>query len=157
MTSEPQHLIEIKAFVIDETQVTNLNNQNPNYLPSVTIYKGYYDRGFRIGKVFLKKEDITRHLNSKSIKHFYLYVVVQKAAGSNVAYTNVEGQFSFVKMNFINNHIPEGFYIFNNLAAGQKSPHTYSVKMEPNLGKKLRIEFASSGNELDCKILKYNK
>ena len=156
MTLEPQHLIEIKAFIIDETQVNNLNNQNPNYLPSATIYKGYYDRGFRIGKVLLKKEDITRHLNSNSIKHFYLYVVVQKAAGSNVVYTKVEGQFSFVKMNFINNHIPEGFYIFNNLAAGQKSPHTYSVKMEPHLGKKLRIEFASSGNELDCKILKYN-
>ena len=27
--------------------------------------------------------------------------------------------------------------------------------MEPSLGKEIRIEFATSGNELDCKILKY--
>jgi hypothetical protein len=28
--------------------------------------------------------------------------------------------------------------------------------MEPSLSKKIRIEFASAGDELDCKILKYN-
>ena len=35
-----------------------------------------------------------------------------------------------------------------------KFPHTYALNMEKNLGKTLRIEFATSGNELDCKILK---
>ena len=107
MSEEPRHLFEIKAFIIDETQVTSLSNQNSNYLPSVTIYTGYYDKGFRIGKIYLKKEYIYKHININNIKHYYLYVVVQKAADSNVIYTNVEGQFSFVKINSLTNHIPE--------------------------------------------------
>ena len=156
MNEDPQHLFEIKAFIIDEKQIENLSKQTTNALPKVTIFNGYYDKGFRVGKILLKKEEISKHLNSNSISHFYLYVVVQKASSSNVIYTNVEGQFSFVKMNYISNHIPEGFYIFNNLSEGQKFPHTYALKMDSNLGKTVRIEFASSGDELDCKILKYD-
>ena len=156
MSEEPQHLFEIKAFIIDSAQVTTLSNKGNNYLPSVTIYSGYYDKGFRVGKILLKRENIVKHLNSNSINNFYIYIVVQKAPGSNVVYTNVEGQFSFIKMNYISNFVPEGFYIFNTLTQGQKASHIYSLKMEPSLGKTLRIEFATSGNELDCKVLKHD-
>ena len=51
--------------------------------------------------------------------------------------------------------LPESYYIFSNLSPGQKSPHLFAIKMEQQLNQKLRIEFASSGKELDCKVLQY--
>ena len=156
MSEEPQHSFEIRAFIIDSTQVTSLSNQNSNYLPSATIYIGYYDKGFRVGKILLKKDIISKHINSNSKNKYYIYIVVIKASDSNVVYTNVEGQFSFMKMNYISNYIPEGFYIFNTLSQGQKDSHLYALQMEPSLGKTLRVEFATSGNELDCKVLKHS-
>ena len=154
MSEEPNHLFEIKAFIIDESQVKTLSTQNSNYLPKVTIYNGYYDKGFRVGKIFLKKSDIKKYINTNSINSYYLYVVVQKASSSNVIYTKVEGQFSFIRMNYISRFVPESYYVFNSLSIGQKIPHIYSLKMEKKLGKMMRIEFATSGDELDCKILK---
>jgi hypothetical protein len=110
MSEEPKHLFEIKAFIIDSAQITTLSNKAADFLPSVTIYSGYYDQGFRVGKILLKKDIINKHLNANSINNFYIYVVVKKASGSNVVYTNVEGQFSFIKMNYVSNYVPEGFY-----------------------------------------------
>ena len=156
MSEEPKHLFEIKAFIIDSAQITTLSNKAADFLPSVTIYSGYYDQGFRVGKILLKKDIINKHLNANSINNFYIYVVVKKASGSNVVYTNVEGQFSFIKMNYVSNYVPEGFYIFNALSEGQKDSHLYALNMEPSLGKTLRIEFSTSGNELDCKVLKHD-
>ena len=44
-------------------------------------------------------------------------------------------------MNYISNYLPESFYVFNNLTPGQKVPDIYAIKMEPTLGKSIRIEF----------------
>ena len=149
---EPDHLFEIKAYIVDEQQIDLLKIKTDS-LPATQVFEGYYDKGFRVGKVVIKKENITQYLNS--VQQNYLYVVVRKAPESNINYNLVVGQFSFVSMNYIYLPIPENFYIFSNLFQGQMYPHLYSIKMEPSLSKKIRIEFASAGDELDCKILKF--
>ena len=145
---------EIFAYVIPETMITTLKTQNYNYKPSSTVFYGYYDKGSRVGKILVKKEDITRNKNY-NYKN-YLYIIVQKTSSSKIVYTKVEGQFSFIEMNDRSRNIPEGFYIFNNLLPGDKNPHQYTILMDPTPGKETRIEFASSGSELNCKVLKYN-
>ena len=149
---EPDHLFEIKAYIVDEQQIDLLKIKTDS-LPTTQVFEGYYDKGFRVGKVVIKKENITQYLNS--VQQNYLYVVVRKVPESNINYNLVVGQFSFVSMNYIYLPIPENFYIFSNLFQGQMYPHLYSIKMEPSLSKKIRIEFASAGDELDCKILKF--
>ena len=49
--------------------------------------------------------------------------------------------------------IPEHFYIFSNLKEGENNPYLCVLEMV----QKIRIEFATSGNELDYKILKNKK
>ena len=149
---ELDHLFEIKAYIVDEQQIDLLKIKTDS-LPTTQVFEGYYDKGFRVGKVVIKKENITQYLNS--VQQNYLYVVVGKVPESNINYNLVIGQISFVSMNYIYLPIPENFYIFSNLFQGQMYPHLYSIKMEPSLGKKIRIEFASAGDELDCKILKF--
>ena len=143
---------EIKAYIIDSQQIQYLK-QNINVQPNNFVSSGYYDIGHRIGKIVLKKENMAKYL---SLNYYnYLYIIITKT-DSNVEYTNVEGQFSFVPMDYIYSSIPESFYIFSNLSPGQKTPHLYTIQIEQGLGNLTRIEFATSGNELDCKVLKYN-
>ena len=148
----PLHLFEVKAYIVDEQQIKYLYN-TPDSLPTSQVYDGYYDRAFRIGKIVLKKEIISKHLSS-NYKN-YIYIIVQKSSESNVDYKKVVGQFSFVSMNYIYSAIPENFYIFSNLFPGESNPHLFTLKMESELNKNIRIEFATSGNELDCKVIKY--
>jgi len=150
----PIHTFEIKAYIIDEQQIQYLSNY-PDSLPTSQVYTGYYDRAFRVGKIVLKKKEINKHL-SLNYKN-YIYIIVQKSSESNVDYTNVVGQFSFVSTDYIFSVIPENFYIFSNLSPGDINPHLFSLKMEPELNKNIRIEFATSGNELDCKVIKYQR
>ena len=146
---------EILAYVVPESMITTLSGKNYNYKVSSTEFKGYYDKGSRIGKLLIKKEEISRNINYSTNKN-YLYIIIQKVSTSQITYKKVEGQFSFIEMNYRSRNIPEGFYIFNNLLPGQKNPHQYTIKMDPTPGKEIRIEFASTGSELNCKVLKYN-
>ena len=152
ITEIPYHLFEIKAYILDEQEIYNLKSKT-DVLPSSKEFNGYYDKAFRIGKVIIKKETIRPYLSSNY--NNYLYIIVQKAQDVNVDYTMVLGQFSFVAMDYIYSVIPENFYIFSNLFPDQNNPHLYTLKMEPTLNQNIRIEFATSGNELDCKVLKY--
>ena len=156
--SNPENEIpsfEILAYVVPETMVNTLANQNYNYKPSSKVFYGYYDKGTRIGKLLIKKTDISSNINYSSAKNF-LYIIVQKTSSSKIQYKKVEGQFSFIEMNYRSRNIPEGFYIFNNFVPGEKNPHLYTILMDQTPGKETRIEFASSGSELNCKILKSN-
>ena len=146
---------EILAYVVPEAKVKSLSTLNYNNKPSTVVFYGYYDKGSRIGKLLIKKEDITRNINYSSAKNF-LYIIMQKVSTSKITYTKVEGQFSFIEMNYKSRNIPEGFYIFNNLLPGQKNPHQYTILMDPTPGKDIKIEFAASGSELNCKVLKHN-
>ena len=149
---EVKHLFEIKAYLIDSQQIYNLENKK-DYYPNNNPYFGYYDKNLRIGKIVLKKEEIAKKL-SISYEN-YLYIIIEKNENSNLVYKNIEGKFSFVSMDYIYLPIPENYYIFSNLFCGEKNPDLYTLKMEPIKGKKLRLEFSSSGNELECKILKH--
>ena len=138
--------LKIEAYVLDDDSIKNFN-----YQPNKSIKKGYFDYGLKIGKIVLKKEEISKYLSSTNKN--YLYIYVSKIEGDNERnYYYVEGQFSFVSMNTYSK-IPENFYIFSNLNEGENNPHLYELEMD----QKIRIEFATSGNELDCKILKNKK
>ena len=151
-TEELEHLIEIKAYILDSSQIEYLK-EKPNSEPSASYFTGYFDQGHRVGKIVLRKEEIKAKLSLNYQN--YLYIIVSKSSSSNVVYTNVEGQYTFVPMDYTHSFIPESFYIFSNLYQGQKSPHLYAIHLEQEFGKKTRIEFASSGNELDFRILQY--
>ena len=151
-SSTPEHIFEINAYILDSSQIqylkSNINNQ-----PSSYSFKGYYDQGHRVGKIVLTKEQIKSYLSLTYANN--LYIIISKAASNNNIYTLVEGQYSFVSMDYTFNFIPENFYIFSSLSQGQKNPHLFAIQMEPQFNKKTRIEFATSGNELDCKVLQY--
>ena len=151
-TENLAHLFEIKAYILDSSQIEYLK-QKPEDEPSASCFTGYFDQGHRVGKIVVRKEDIKAKLSLNY--HNYLYIIVSKSRSSNVVYTKVEGQYTFVPMDYTHSFIPESFYIFSNLYQGQKSPHLYAIQLEKELGKKTRIEFASSGNELDFAVLKY--
>ena len=146
---------QIEAFVFSEAMVKTLSSKNDNYKPSGTKFLGYYDPGPRVGKILIKKEELTRNFDYNSAKNF-LYIIIQKTSGSKLVYNKVEGQFAFIEMNYRSRNIPEGIYIFNNLLPEQKNPHQYTVLLDPIPGKDTRIEFAASSSKINCKVLKYN-
>ena len=149
------HEFQIKAYILDSNAIQKLKN-NKNNQPSskCSPFEGYYDNGHRVGKIIIKKEEIQKCLSTTSDNN--LFLIISKKTNNKNDYSLVEGQLSFVSMNYVFAFIPESFYIFSNLSQGQKNPHLYTIKMEPEPGLKTRIEFASSGNELDCKVLRYN-
>lgn len=138
----------ILAYVIDKNKLEN------DYEPSGNEIGGDfdYDDQLKLGKIIIKKGQISPLLSSTS--ESYLYVIV-KPENSNSQYTKVEGQCTFVTMDNIFSSIPEGFYIYSNLESEQKTPHLYSLKMEPELGKNISIEFSNPSGELDAKLLTY--
>ena len=153
VTETFEHIFEIKAYIIDSEQIKYLK-ENLKAQPSNLVSTGYYDIGHRIGKIVLKKENIIKYLSLNNYNNLYI-VISKRDSNINIKYTNIEGQISFVPMDYIFSSIPESFYIFSNLFPGQKTPHLYTIKAEQGIGKITRIEFATSGNELDCKVLKY--
>ena len=151
-TPNPIHYFEIIAYILNELEINSLKN-SPNILPSKTKYIGYYDKSFRIGKFVIKKDIIYKQLSSNY--NNYLYIIIQKGQDIMIDYTKVIGQFSFIPMDYIYSVIPENYYIYSNLFPNEEGLHLYKLKMEPILSKKIRIEFATSGSELDCKVLTY--
>ena len=151
-SSTPEHIFEINGYILDSSQIQYLKS-NINYQPNTYCFKGYYDQGHQIGKLIILKEQIKSYLSLSYVSN--LYIIISKAASNNNIYTLVEGQYSFVSMDYTFNFIPESFYIFSSLSQGQKNPHLFAIKMEPQFNKTMRIEFATSGNELDCKVLQY--
>ena len=143
-----EHLFEIIAYIVDDREIQNLENNKDYSLPSTIVYEGYYDSKLSLGNIVIKKEEISRYLSSTT--HSYLYIIIKKVTLNINIYKHVEGQFIFVSMDNIYSVIPAGFSIFSYLPRGQKSPHLYTLE-----GKNITIEFSSLGNDLDCKILKY--
>jgi hypothetical protein len=148
------HSFEINAYIFDKYAINDCFDKidNIDYYPGELLFNGYYDKGLRFGQLVINKEEFTGHL--KASNQNYLYVVIKKPsnADNNYNYNKVEGQFSFVTMDSYSD-IPENFYISSNLSPNKKAPHLYKLQMEKELGKQMRIEFASSGKELNCAIL----
>ena len=147
-----EHLFEILAYIITDEDIEELNSTD-SYIPKTKAYNGIYDKDLKIGKISIKKEEITQYL-SISLQN-YLYVVIKKSSNSKINYQYIKGQLLFFSMDYIYSQIPENYSIFSNLEPGQRNPHLYTLTMEKTLGNILRIEFQNSGKELDCKILKY--
>lgn len=72
MTVEPKHVFEIKAYIVQQNQISNINSYLKNPLP-IDIY---FDQGLRVGKAYIKKEQIKNYYvqNNENC----LYIVVQK-------------------------------------------------------------------------------
>ena len=150
ISGEFEHLFEILAYILDDSQIENLENYN-NILPSI-LSNGTYNKELKLGKIVIKKEIISRYLSTRY--HNYLYIVINKKSNT-IIYNHVEGQFIFVPMDYIYSTIPENYYISSELSVGQNNPHLYTILMESILNKNITIEFTTLGDELDCKILKY--
>ena len=149
--SEPyEDLFEIIAYIIDDDILNNINS-NKDYIPKTQIYSGSYNTILKIGELTIKKEVINTYLSSTM--HNYIYIIVKKIS-TNIIYNYIEGQMLFFSHDYIYSPIPQDFYIYNKLSKGQNIPHLYTITMEKLYGKYVIIEF-TSGNELDCKILKY--
>ena len=150
ISNVPKHLFEITVYIVDDKEIENLN-MNVNSLPTTQIYNGLYDNEELIGKIIIKKEEILKYISS--IYQNYLYVIIKKiSSNKNIIYNHVEGRFIFFSMNNVHSTIPEGFYISSNISEGQRSPHLYTL-----VGKNLTIEFSTSGEELDCNIIEFQK
>ena len=140
------HSFEIIAYIVDASDIESLN-YDINSLPSSSVYSGFYDPQLSIGKIVIKKETIYQQLSSTL--NSYLYVII-KNLNSRIIYNHIEGQLLFFSMDNIFSIVPEGFTISSNLLEGEKSPHLYTLS-----GKNITIRFSNPGNELDCKIIKY--
>jgi Mg-chelatase subunit ChlD len=144
-----EHLFEIIAYVIDDQEIDNLSNSE-NYVPTKTVYNGYYNSLSSLGTIVIKKEEIVKYKVSSSIYNYYLYVIIKKSPKVSITYNHVEGQFIFVSMDYIYSTIPAGFMISSHLSEGQKTPHLYTFD-----GRNITIEMTYFGKELVCKIIKY--
>ena len=151
-SGQNNHSFEIIGYIVDDTEIDNLK-YDKNYLPTESGFKGYYDDKLKMGKLIIKKEEISKSLKINAHNN-YLYIIINNT-NSKMIYNNVNGQFLFFSMDYVYSAIPEDFYIFSNLETVQKTPHLYTIKMDK--GKDILIEFETSGNELDCKILNYQK
>ena len=146
-----EYLFEIIAYIVSDQEIAQLNSTD-SYMPTTRAYYGNYDHALKLGKIAIKKGEITQYLINTDFN--YLYVIIRKNVTSTITYQYIKGQALFFSTDYIYSKIPENFRIFNNLEEGQ-SLHLYTLIMEKELGHILRIEFENSGKELDCKILKY--
>ena len=147
-----EHLFDILAYIVTDEDIERMNSSD-TYMPTTKAYNGTYDQKLNIGKISIKKEEISLYLSNTL--HNYLYVIVKKSSNSKVTYQYIKGQLLFFSMDYIYSQIPENYSISSNLEIGQRNPHLYTLIMEKTLGNILRIEFENLGEELDCKILKY--
>ena len=151
-TGNLEHLFEILAYIVTDDDIEKINSTD-SYMPTTKVYNGTYDQILKVGKISIKKEEITQYLSITL--HNYLYVIVRKSSNSKITYQYIKGQLLFFSMDYIYSQIPENYTLFSNLEVGQRNPHLYTLIMEKTLGNILRIEFENPGNELDIKILKY--
>ena len=144
------HLFEIIIYILNETEIKELRSIN-DLSNKTALSNGFYDEKLKLGKVVIRKEKIQKYIENS---YNYLYVVVKKKEDSKIIYKYIEGKFLFVSMDYISSPIPEDFYIFSNLSK-EKKYHLYTCTMDGLIGKYIRIEFGTSSNEIDCRILKY--
>ena len=152
ISENKEHLFEIIAYILDENALENINDENYE-IRSTIVHKGSYNNELKLGKIVIKKELIVRYI-SRQYQN-YLYIVVKKLSNNTLIYNNVEGKFIFIPMRYTYSILPENYYISSELTPNEKYPHLYTIQMEYILRKNITIEFTTFGDELDCKILKY--
>ena len=116
-------LLEITAYILTDNEIDDLAVDTFS-LSSLQVFNGTFDDKLKIGKIVLKKEDISKNLNS--IYNNYLYVIIQKSLSNNNIINYAEGQFLFVPTDYVYSSVPENYYIFSNLEIGGNTPHLYT-------------------------------
>ena len=145
-------LIEINAYILSDNEIDELTSDT-DPLTGLQVLNGTFDDKLKIGKIVLKREDISNNLNS--IYNNYLYVIIKKAPNDKTSIKSVEGKFLFVPTDYVYSSIPENYSIFSNLEIGGSTPHLYTLELDPSSKNKFIIEFENFGEELDFKILNY--
>ena len=147
-------LLEINAYILTDNEIDDLAVDTFS-LSSLQVFNGTFDDKLKIGKIVLKKEDISYNLNS--IFNNYLYVIIKKSSNYNITINSVEGQFLYFPTDYVYSSVPENYYIFSNLEIGGNTPHLYTLEIDPSSKNKFIIEFDNFGEELDFKILNYQR
>ena len=145
--------LDILAYVLSDDVINNLEG-NKNSLETFESFSGIFNNNIKMGKIIIKKDDITRKLNN--IYNNYLYIAIKKKSGSKISISEIKGQFYFIPNNYIYSPIPGNYKIFSHLEKGD-TPHLYTLEIDPSLENNLfQIEIDNLGNnELDFKILNY--
>ncbi len=63
----------IEAYIVDQNQIENIKK---NLNPDISPFIGFYDPGFRLGKIRISRYDVKKKMNS-SYKN-YIYVRISK-------------------------------------------------------------------------------
>ena len=142
---------KIEAYIIDENDLENIKkNENINS----SVFKGFYDPGFRTGKILISKYKIKENLNLTYINFFYIKIS-NKEENKN-KYTKIKALVSFTNLNNIYKIAPSNTYIRSNLIPGQKTPNLYLLKNKIS-NDKIRLEFSASSEEIDFALLNYTQ
>ena len=146
-------VIVITAYILSDNEIDELDDDFESYT-NYQAFNGTFDDKLKLGKIVLKKEDISYNLNS--IYSNYLYVIIKKNFKENIVIKSTEGQFLFVPTDYVYSSIPENYYIFSNLEINGNTPHLYTLEIgRPSTAHIFIIIFDSFGEELDFKILNY--
>ena len=145
-------LIVITAYILTDNEIDEMAIDFDS-LTNFQVFNGTFDDKLKLGKIVLKKEDISNNLNS--IYNNYLYVIITKNVYNNITINSVEGQFLFVPTDYVYSSIPENYYIFSNIEINGSTPHLYTLEKDPSSKNIFIIEFYIIGEELDFKILNY--
>ena len=141
---------KIEAYIIDENGLENIKkNKNINS----SVFKGFYDPGFRTGKILISKSKIKENLNL-IYKNFFYIKISNKEENKN-KYTKIKALVSFTNLNNIYKIVPSNTYIRSNLIPGQKTPNLYLLKNK--ISNKIRLEFSASSKEIDFALLNYTQ
>ena len=142
---------KIEAYIVDQIEIENIKK---NLNPSSSEFNGFYDPGFRLGKVTIPKSEIIKKMNN--LYKNFIYIKISKANNNNNQYTKIRALHSFTNLNNIYKETPSNTYIVSNLLPGQKTPNLYLFKNKL-LSEKLILEFSKSSNEIDFALLGYTQ
>ena len=117
-------LLEINAYILTDNEIDDLAIDTLS-LNGLQVFNSTFDDKLKIGKIVLKKEDISYNLNS--IYNNYLYVIIKKVPNYNITINSVEGQFLFLPTDYVYSSVPENYYIFSNLEINGNTPHLYTL------------------------------
>ena len=141
----------IEAYIVDQTQIENIKK---NLKPHSTVFNGFYDPGFRLGKVTISMSDIKKQMNS--LYKNFIYIKISKDINNENQYIKIRALHSFTNLNNIYKVTPSDTYIISNLFPGQKTPNLYLFKNKLQ-SEKLILEFSKSSNEIDFALLGYSQ
>ena len=85
--------MDILAYVLSDDVINNLEG-NKNSLETFESFSGIFDNKIKMGKIVIKKDDISRKLNN--IYNNYLYIAIKKKSESKISISEIKGKFYFI-------------------------------------------------------------